>query len=185
MKTTLFAIGLGLLLTFVAAPAEAEPIPTMYCMPVYSEEHVGPVTVVRRDSCAVPEVYVSEPFSRPDMPLPFYCMQVYTEETVGPVTVVRRNSCAVPEVYVSEPFARPGMPVDIYCAQVYTEQDVGPVTVIQTSSCSVPRAELNDEFDAGTFSNPVDPGCTWSLNKMDVAGVVVPVPAKCHILNGI
>ncbi len=185
MKTTLFAIGIGLLLTVVATPADAAPeLPTVYCSQVYSETNVGPVTVVRRNSCAAPEVFVNEGFSNPELPT-IYCSQVYSETNVGPVTVVRRNSCAAPEIYVSEEFSRPEMPLPVYCAQVYTERTVGPVTVIQNSPCSVPRVELNDDFDATTMgSSPVDPGCTWSLDKMVIAGYVFPVPAKCRALDG-
>ncbi len=186
MKTTLFAIGIGLLLTVVAAPAEAEPVaPDMMCMQVYSETELGPVTVVRRNSCAVPEVYVNEGFSNHGLPAPtMMCSQVYSETNVGPFTVVRRNSCAVPEVQVNEGFSNPELPFPVYCAQVYTERDIGPVTVVQSSSCSAPRVQPNEDFEAGHFAgNPTDLGCTWSLEKYSVGFVTVVLPAKCQALD--
>lgn len=52
-----------LLVTVLAAlPAHAQPVPDVppsQCMPVYSETEIGPVKIVRPDSCTV-RVYVCD-----------------------------------------------------------------------------------------------------------------------------
>ncbi|MEA3143578.1 MAG: hypothetical protein QOG31_902 [Thermoplasmata archaeon] len=41
----------GLLAVALAPSASARPGPEPQCMPYYSEQRVGPVTIIRRDSC--------------------------------------------------------------------------------------------------------------------------------------
>lgn len=87
------------------------------CYPVYTRNDVGTVSVVRRTSCSVPEVYrcpyEGAPIDRchrvTDGILAFdaqaslepMCMPHYQETRVGPVTRVQRDSCHS-ETYVCQ-----------------------------------------------------------------------------------
>lgn len=91
--------------------------PDVECYMVYSRTDVEQYSVVRRNSCAVPEVYqcpyqgapinqcrhvqdglLTAQAAAPPEPM---CMQYYQETEVGPVTRVQRDSCHS-ETYVCE-----------------------------------------------------------------------------------
>lgn len=61
-------------LAVVALPAQAAPDEPM-CMPVYSKTTIGPITIVRRDSCHA-EYYVCDrtPGEALDSPTPLDCV---------------------------------------------------------------------------------------------------------------
>lgn len=73
-----------------------EPPPCYY---VYREYHVGPVTVIQRSSCSVPEVRFDGAQTLALSAGPPPCYDVYREYEAGPVTVIQRDSCSA-EVYL-------------------------------------------------------------------------------------
>lgn len=131
------------------------------CMDVYSRTDVGTYSVVRRDSCAPPELYECPYEGAPTSQCRDLlrleaastvagCYMVYTRTDVGTISVVRRTSCSAPEAYRC-PYE--GAPIERCepllglrpatasagpggeCLQVYRETTVGPVTQVSRDSC--------------------------------------------------
>lgn len=120
--------------------------PDVQCMDVYTRYDVGTVSVVRRDSCAPPEVYdcpyEGAPISSCDPLLELtaaastasagpgaQCMDVYSEtHLVGPYWLVRRDSCSA-QVYEcpegSSPPAPPCKEVQLLSASAAAAPPVG------------------------------------------------------------
>lgn len=144
--------------TCLLAPPAASA--SVECMDYYTRVDVGTYSVVRRDSCAPPELY-SCPYEGAstdrcqdlltlESSASVDCFPVYSRTDVGTYSIVRRTSCSPPEVY-SCPYEGapisscenvlavrsasvglpPVSPPPYYCMPYYREFDVGPVTVVQ------------------------------------------------------
>lgn len=114
MKPLPLALALAVA-AFALPTGSAGPLDNVQCMDVYSRTDVGTYSIVRRDSCAPPEVYTcpyeGAPIEQCQDALTLQasaaaaegpsvdCYMVYTRHDVGQYSIVRRTSCSVPEVY--------------------------------------------------------------------------------------
>jgi hypothetical protein len=151
------------LLTSMVTSSAAAPAGPQ-CMQVYQRTDVGTYSIVRRNSCAPPEVYECpypkapipecEPLLRADAAASAdssmaACYYVYQRYDAGPLTVVRTSSCAVPEFYkcpyegapiedcspLLELSATASAQEEPMCMYYYFEYRVGPVRHVQRDSC--------------------------------------------------